>query len=196
LTNPKIEEIPRAVTCNLAHAVRVWLVTEFSRIAMALLQLKSSPSQRPFILGISIGGWVSVTYAEHPLAPTPWSQGSMALLAVKYLYMVGIFILFWLHKAEYFEEERWALAGVAFCVPLLAIRVAYSLIFVITGNMAFNAMKGNPTAYLIMTMLPEVVIIAACTYIIATRISPLIKAGKKVQQNTEDEESQRLSIGS
>ncbi|OKP13558.1 hypothetical protein PENSUB_749 [Penicillium subrubescens] len=148
-------------------------------------------------IGISIGGWVSVTQAEHSLAPTPWSRASIALLAFIYLYLVGIFILFWLHKAEYFAEERWALAGVAFCVPLLAIRVAYSLIFVITGNIAFNAMKGNPTLYLIMTMLPEFFIIAACTYIIATRISPLVKTRKKVQQTTEEEESrQRLSIGS
>lgn len=142
-------------------------------------------------IGISIGGWVSVTHAEHQLAPTPWSQASMALVAVIYLYLVRNFILFWLHKAEYLEEERWALAGVAFCVPLLAERVTYYLMFVITSNMAFNAIKGNPTAYLIMTMLPEVVIITACTSIIATRVSPLVKARKKLQENTEDEESQR-----
>jgi hypothetical protein len=146
-------------------------------------------------IGISIGGWVSVTHAEHPLAPTPWSQASMALLAVIYIYVVGIFILFWLHRARYFEEERWALAGVAFCISLLAVRVAYSLIFVITGNMAFNAMKGNLTAYLTMTVLPEVDIIAACTYIITTRISPLVEAKNKDQLNTGDEECQRrLSI--
>lgn len=105
----------------------------------------------------------------------------MALLAVIYLYLVGVFILFWLHKAEYFEEERWALTGVAFCLPLLAVRVAFSLIFVITGNMVFNAMKGNPTAYLMMTMLPEVAIIAACTFIITTKISPLSAANKEGQ---------------
>lgn len=78
----------------------------------------------------------------------------MALLAVIYVYLVAIFIIFWIRKAEYFQEERWALAGVAVCLPLLAVRVVYSLIFVITGNMALNAMKGNPTAYLIVIMLP------------------------------------------
>jgi hypothetical protein len=82
-------------------------------------------------------------------------------------------------------------------VPLRAVRVAYSLIVVITGNMSFNAMKGNPTAYLIMTMLPEVVIIAACTYVIAAKISPLSKDNKKSNRNTGDEESQRrISFGS
>jgi hypothetical protein len=146
-------------------------------------------------IGISIGGWVSVMHVENPLTPTSWSQASMSLLAVIYLYFVGVFVFFWLRKAEYFEEERWALAGVAFCVPLLAVRVVYSLIFIITGNMAFSTMKGNPTAYLTMTMLPEVAIIAACTYIIATRISPLVEGKNKSQQGNGDEESQRrLSI--
>jgi hypothetical protein len=46
-----------------------------------------------------------------------------------------------------------------------------------------------------MTMLPEVAIIAACTYIIATRISPLVEGKNKSQQGNGDEESQRrLSI--
>lgn len=89
------------------------------------------------------------------------------------------------------------MASVAFCVPLLAVRVPYSLIFIITGNMAFNTMKSNPTAYLIMTMLPGVVIIAACTYIIGTNISPLSKDNKNSHRDTEDNESQRrLPAGS
>lgn len=146
-------------------------------------------------IGISIGGWVSVMHVEHPLAPTPWSQASMALLATIYVYLVGVFIIFWLRKAEYFQQERWALTDVAFCVPLLGVRVAYSLIFVITGNMAFNAMKGNPTAYLTMTMLPEVAIIAVCTYVIAFGISPLMEASRMSQEEIRDEESQRrLSV--
>ncbi|KAJ5100603.1 hypothetical protein N7456_006655 [Penicillium angulare] len=139
-------------------------------------------------IAISIIGWVAVMHVEHPLAPTPYSQASMALLAVIYLYMVGVFILFWRRRGEYLTEELWALKGVGICVPLLAIRLAYSLVFIITGNMDFSAIKGNPTAYLIMTMLPEVIIISVCTYVIGVKISPICKDGKQRAQLLGDEE--------
>lgn len=141
-------------------------------------------------IGISIGGWVSVTNAEHPLLPTAWSQASLGLLAGIYAYLVGVFVLFWFHRHEYFEEERWSLNGVSISIPLLAIRLAYSLVFTITGNMKFNAIKGNPTAYLIMTMLPEVLIIFVCTYVIFAKISPLQKGVK--QPKRAGEENQEL----
>lgn len=144
-------------------------------------------------IAISIVGWVAVMHVEHPLAPTPYSQASMALLAVIYLYMVGVFVVFWRRRAEYLADERWALTGVAICVPLLAVRLAYSLIFIISGNMDFNAINGNATAYLIMTILPEVLIILVCTYVIGIKISPLWEDGKQRSQIVEDEESQRLS---
>jgi len=129
-------------------------------------------------IAISIAGWVAVMHVEHPLAPTPYTQASMALLAVIYLYLVGVFAVFWRRRDEYCEEERWALRGVTISILLLAIRLAYSLIFIITGNMDFNAIKGNSTTYLVMTMLPEVAIIGVCTYIIGMKITPLHKGEK------------------
>lgn len=128
-------------------------------------------------------------HAEYPLAPTPYSQASMALLAAIYLYVVWVFGIFWGRRSEYTVEEWWLLKGVAACLPALAIRMAYSLIFIITGNMKFNATKGNSTAYLIMTMLPEVLIIWVCTYVIAFRISVLAKDARKQTERLGDEES-------
>ncbi|KAJ5110032.1 hypothetical protein N7532_002677 [Penicillium argentinense] len=139
-------------------------------------------------IGISIGGWVSIMDVENPLLPTKWSQASMGLLALIYAYLIGVFVLFWLRRHEYFEEERWALNAVAVCLPLLAIRVIYSLIFIGSSDMTFNAIKGNPTAYLIMTMLPEVAIICVCTYVIATRISRLEGDIRPASRKSADEE--------
>lgn len=132
-------------------------------------------------------------HVEHPLLPTAWSQASMGLLAIIYVYLVGVFVLFWLHRHENFEEERWTLNGVTVCIPLLAIRLAYSLIFIISSDMKFNAIKGNPTAYLTMTMLPEVAIIIVCTYVIATRISPLQKGAQPVSRKADEESQEELS---
>lgn len=139
-------------------------------------------------IGISIGGWVAVMHVKNALLPTPYSQASMALLAVIYLYLVGVFVAFWIRRRHYPKEERWGMTGVAVCIPLLAVRLAYSLIFIITSNMKFNAIKGDPTAYLIMTMLPEVIIIAVCTWVIRTKI-PLLPERKQARR-FRDEESQ------
>lgn len=139
-------------------------------------------------IGISIAGWVAVMHVADPLAPTPYSQASMALLAVIYLYLVGVFVLFWRHRTEYAEEEQWALRGVTICIPVLAVRLIYSIIFIISGNMKFSAIKGNATAYLVMTMLPEVVIIVVCTSVIAFKITPLQK-GQQERQKLADEEN-------
>lgn len=82
------------------------------------------------------------------------------------------------------------MTGVAVCIPLLAVRLAYSLIFIISSNMKSNAIKGDPTAYLIMTMLPEALIIAICTFIIKVKI-PLLPDHHKKAQQAGDEESQQ-----
>ena len=57
---------------------------------------------------------------------------------------------------------------VAICVPLLLVRVLYVVIFVITGNLFWNALKGNATLYLIMTFLMEVGFVGVCTATIFT----------------------------
>lgn len=90
-------------------------------------------------IGVSIGGWVAVMHVKHPLSPTPHSQAGMALLAVIYLYLVGVLVASWIHRRDYPKEERWGMTGVAVCIPLLAVRLAYSLIFIITSHMKFNA---------------------------------------------------------
>lgn len=130
-------------------------------------------------------------HVEHHLAPTSYSRTSMALLTVIYLYLVGVFAAFWYRRNEHCAEERWALKGVTICIPLLAVRLAYSLIFIITGNMDFNAIKGKPNAYLLMTMLPEVAIIGVCTFVIGVKILPLRQGGKQLSRRLEDQESQR-----
>ncbi|KAB8238394.1 hypothetical protein ETB97_012287 [Aspergillus alliaceus] len=112
-------------------------------------------------IGISIGGFVAVKQKEHgQLLPTPYSRAGIAILFVIYLWMAGTFVWFWLRRADYPAIERRTVNCVALCVPILAIRIVYSLIFIITADMTWNAVKGDSTAYLIMTMLPEVAIVA------------------------------------
>lgn len=124
-------------------------------------------------IGISIGGFVAVMQKEHNQSlPTPYSHAGIAILFVIYLWVVGAFVFFWLRRIDYPSLERGIVDCVAICVPVLAIRIVYSHIFIITADMTWNAVKGDSTAYLIMTMLPEVAIVAITSAII-THISPL-----------------------
>ncbi|KAE8150738.1 hypothetical protein BDV25DRAFT_129351 [Aspergillus avenaceus] len=126
-------------------------------------------------IGISIGGFVAVKQKEHnQLLPTAYSRAGIAILFCIYLWMVGTFLFFWLRRADYPEVERRTVNCVGICVPILAIRIVYSLIFIITADMTWNAVKGDSTAYLIMTMLPEVAIVAITSATIQ-RIPPLAR---------------------
>lgn len=133
-------------------------------------------------IGISIGGYVTVAKKETgQLLPTPFSIAGISLLFVIFLYTVGVYIYFCFHKAQYGVEEKSLLTSVGACCPILLLRVIYSLIFIITADMTWNAVKGNALAYLLMTMLPEVVFIAICALTIRN-ISPL----KKNEPETKD----------
>jgi hypothetical protein len=37
----------------------------------------------------------------------------MALLAVIHPYVVGVFVVFWIHRGDYLKQERWNMAGIA-----------------------------------------------------------------------------------
>ncbi|KAK8065761.1 hypothetical protein PG997_012508 [Apiospora hydei] len=82
------------------------------------------------------------------------------------------------------RDERRALGCAVVCLPLLAVRTAYSLVFQITGDMAWNAVKGRPAPYLLMTFLPELAIIYACVLTIM-RIAP--PPPPKEEKNKEKE---------
>ena len=126
-------------------------------------------------IGISIGGFVAVARKdENQLLPTPYSRAGIGLLAIIFLYTVGVFLYFWTRRHQYAPEEFRLLRCVGVCAPLLLVRVLYSVIFVITSDMTWQASKGSPTAYLLMTMLPEVLFIAACTFTIRTT-RPVVK---------------------
>ncbi|KAK8023485.1 hypothetical protein PG991_006724 [Apiospora marii] len=103
-------------------------------------------------IGLAIGGFASASKTDS-LDPTKYTQASFGLFTGLYLIVVFTFWQFW---------RRLMLQCVGVCLPLLAVRTAYSLVYQITGDRTWNAVKGNPTPYLIMTFLPELVIIYLC----------------------------------
>ncbi|CAI6340690.1 unnamed protein product [Periconia digitata] len=118
-------------------------------------------------IGISIGGFVTVTRKEHnKLLPTVWSRAGIAMLLLIYLYTLGVWVYFCMQRQRY-EWEQYMLAKcVGISLSFLFVRVLFSVIFVITADRMWHAVVGNPTAYLLMTMLPELAFMAACCFVI------------------------------
>ncbi|KAK7963775.1 hypothetical protein PG988_010749 [Apiospora saccharicola] len=163
-------------------------------------------------LGLAIAGFASAARREnkHPLAPTSLTRASFGLFTALYLWICGMayFLLTSKRRKEgeksqqqeqgqdqillvhggFPRDERRALWCVAFCLPLLAVRTAYSLVFQITGDMGWNAVKGRPTPYLAMTFLPELAIIYACVFIIMCIAPPPMK------EETEKQDGDRGGI--
>jgi hypothetical protein len=116
-------------------------------------------------IGISIAGFVTVSSKEHnKLLPTPWSRAGIAILLLIYLYTVGVWVYFWMQRQQYNAEHYTLAMWVGIGLPFLFVRVLYSMIFIITSDMMWNAVKGSPTAYLLMTMIPEVAFVAICCF--------------------------------
>ncbi|KAK8085387.1 hypothetical protein PG997_006658 [Apiospora hydei] len=112
-------------------------------------------------IGLAIGGFASASKSDS-LDPTKYTQASFGLFTGLYLIVVYTFWQFWRARDTFLRDEKLVIRCVGVCLTLLAVRTAYSLIYQITGDRTWNAVKGNPTPYLCMTFLPELVIIFLC----------------------------------
>ncbi|KAG9640814.1 hypothetical protein KCU64_g12813, partial [Aureobasidium melanogenum] len=141
---------------------------------------------------ISIVGYVVVKNKDdNQLDPTAYDQASRAIITIIYVYTLWLLGIFWRFKdmSAYALPERRAIRCVAYCIPLMIVRLVYSLIFEATGDRTFNSSKGDPTTYLTMTYLPELGIIAICTATVVG-IPPMAEKSKEeVEGSTEIEES-------
>ncbi|ORY13583.1 hypothetical protein BCR34DRAFT_623719 [Clohesyomyces aquaticus] len=143
-------------------------------------------------IGVSIAGFITVSKKKHDqLLPTPWSRAGIAILFLIYLYTVGVWAYFWFQRHRYDQDSTRLAMCVGACMPLMLIRVTYSLIFIATANMMWNAVKGSPTAYLLMTMIPEVIMVGLCCFTVWNTL-PAIEMQKQAKYQRAEEEGQSL----
>ncbi|KAL2260220.1 hypothetical protein VTK26DRAFT_5858 [Humicola hyalothermophila] len=147
-------------------------------------------------LGLAIGGFAAASRNEHPLAPTKYTQASFGLFTGLYLIVCYTAWCFWRRLDTFAHDERLLIRCVAVCLPLLGIRTAYSLVFQITGDMAWNAVKGNPTPYLTMTVLTELGIIYVSIWAIMRVVPPPRKQRKDKNRGGPNEEQGYALVGS
>lgn len=141
---------------------------------------------------ISVVGYIVIKNKDHnQLDPTPYDQASRTIITIIYVYSLWLLWTFWHSKdmSAYALPERRAIRCVAYCIPLVIVRLVYSLIFEATGDRTFNSSKGDPTAYLTMTYLPELGIIAICTATILGIPSIIEESKEEEEGSTGTEES-------
>ncbi|KAI4729087.1 hypothetical protein E4T49_03231 [Aureobasidium sp. EXF-10728] len=135
---------------------------------------------------ISVIGYIVIKNKNHnQLDPTSYDQASRAILCVIYIYTLWLLSVFWRFQkiSVYALPERRATYAVVYAIPLMVVRLVYSIVFEATGDRRFNASKGDPTVYLAMTYLPELGIIAIC----AATISGIPPIERKEREGGEGE---------
>ncbi|KAF2119638.1 hypothetical protein BDV96DRAFT_486623 [Lophiotrema nucula] len=141
-------------------------------------------------IGISIAGFIVVSKKnDDQLLPTPYSKAGIAILVAIYAYTAGVVVYFWFQRQRVDAEDHQLLLCTIICAPMLFVRVLYSLIFVATANMTWNAVKGNPTAYLTLTVLPEVAFIGvSCLFIAKSRPLMYLSATEDLERKGTEEQ--------
>lgn len=139
-------------------------------------------------LGLAVGGFAAASRNEHALAPTEFTQASYGLFAALYLIVAYTASCFWRRLDTFPRDERLLIRCAAANLVLLAVRTAYGLIFQITGDMTWNAVKGNSTAYLVMTFLPETGIIYTAIWAILRVAPPPPKPKEKKKDKKRQEQ--------
>ncbi|KAK6850978.1 hypothetical protein PG987_000612 [Apiospora arundinis] len=63
------------------------------------------------------------------------------------------------------DDEELPIHCLVICLPLLGLRVLYSLLFIVTEDQeAYSPIAGSPTLYLIFTALVEIAVVATCIW--------------------------------
>lgn len=140
-------------------------------------------------IGVTIAEFVLAAGQDNGLAPNALTQAGFGLFIGVYGWAVFLFtLLAWHWKGLPRAEWRPIICFVA-TMPFMAVRIAYSLTYVATGNERFSAVVGNPTIYLIMTMMTEVVIVGVVSWttLAMRRIPPEMGAVKAGTRGSETE---------
>ncbi|KAK8014829.1 hypothetical protein PG990_008125 [Apiospora arundinis] len=133
-------------------------------------------------IAVSIAGFVSTSLSDDPLAPNPLSQAGTAVTTLLFVFEAALFLYMFFapHMQNRHggsddgsrrifdlvpDDEELPIHCLVICLPLLGLRVLYSLLFIVTEDQeAYSPIAGSPTLYLIFTALVEIAVVATCIW--------------------------------
>lgn len=115
---------------------------------------------------MSIAGFVELSRQNDLLRPTRFSIAATALVILNHLCVLGLAAVLWRHRERVPKAYKPGLNCVfAGAIPLM-MRIVYTLIYDSTADMMWNCIRGNATLYLCLSALPEIVVVAICSWTI------------------------------
>lgn len=116
--------------------------------------------------GVAIGGFVEMSKQESLFRPNRFTIAAAALVVLNHLCVLSLAATVWRHREKVPKVYKPGLGCVfAGALPLM-MRIVYTLIYNITADMMWNCIKGNTTLYLCLSALPEIAVVAICSWTI------------------------------
>lgn len=139
-------------------------------------------------IGVTVADFVMASGQEDPMAPNGMTRAGFGLFISIYAWAVFLYIRLWLARDRLPVSERRALLCFAATVAPMVVRIAYSLVYTVTGDERFSAVVGSAVIYAFMTMLPEVAIIGVVAWATLSMSRPPTADGDGEGQKSDGHE--------
>ncbi|KAH8896220.1 hypothetical protein GQ53DRAFT_852230 [Thozetella sp. PMI_491] len=144
-------------------------------------------------IGLAIKGGIQAAESTVTGTPNTLVKVAIVIFLAIYLASVAIFITIWMARSLIPQGERRLLASFAVCAPLILVRLIYPLIADFGGNADFYVFGGNPTIWLCMAVLEEIIVVAIVVSVGLTleKLPKISPEGDRESQT--DEMGQKIS---
>jgi uncharacterized membrane protein len=113
-------------------------------------------------LALAISGITWNMTPEGLKSPNIVVKVGMILYIVSWVVLCAFLGDLFLRRSSIAEEETRTLAAVAISAPFLLVRIIYAMLLWFLADSTFNALDGNNTAQLVMSVLVEMVVVFVC----------------------------------
>lgn len=113
-------------------------------------------------LALAISGITWNMTPEGLKTPNIEVKVGMILYIVSWAILCVLLGVLFLRRSSIAKGENHTLAAVAISAPFLLVRIIYAMLLWFVADSTFNALDGNNTAQLVMSVLVEMVVVFVC----------------------------------
>ncbi|OQE46166.1 hypothetical protein PENCOP_c001G08660 [Penicillium coprophilum] len=145
---------------------------------------------------LSIVGATANSDITHGFVNTKTKVG-LILYLVAWVGVCGLFLLISKRTQSIEDGEHRLLLAVGVSLPLILVRLIYSLIYTFGQKTAFNMLAGNVTIQLVMSVLEEMVVVLVCLGIgLTLQVRPPAEYTQQPRVSSRQEDLVELESGS
>lgn len=155
-------------------------------LRVRLLEMLHLPIMLALILAIVGGTRISSSDSSKQSSGESFEKAGAIIFLVSYLAVVAFAVLTMTDSRNLPQGEKRILYAVLGSLPLLAVRLLYSLLVDFANNKTFNIVDGNPTVQLCMAIIEEfiVTVFFLAAGLVAPALDSLMHGADGVPMNT------------